>query len=325
MAAITITSPITRYIKKSGGVSGSIAVSGTITGPVDQVEIRFIPRGGIFTGTETVRERVPVISSAYSHSGIMVPNGYYDVEVVGYQGYWPLPGTSARVEKVGVGFRILTCGQSNATNSVGSGPTSPITDGVMCWNPDLTFSIANDPQPIADGFIGSVWPTLGDLLVTATGMPVELVCCGLGGSGVDNWTVAADTLWPALLHPALSRAGADYSMVLWHQGESDADNEQSQSFYYDRITSVIDSSREILPDLPWGIAVATWWNGLQPGSPAIQAAQIQAQGYTGCFAGANTDTLDNTYRLPGGVHMNDLGIVAHATLWRDAILAFTGL
>lgn len=299
-----------------------MTIAGTVTGLINQIEVQLVPRGG-YAGSTTELIYIPVSSGAFSRS-VTVNGGYYDLTAVGYQGYYPL--TAATTLRVGVGDVFLMCGQSNSSNNGGLAPTTPTNDAVQSWHSDGSYALAADPQPIADGSLGSTWPAFGDLLAAHTGMPVAIVSVGVGGTYVSTWTPATATLWNSNLLPALSRVGANYRCVLWNLGEYDANNSTSQAAYYNAMTAIIDASRVVIPGLVWGFPVTeTWWHSIPGSGAGTSAAQAQAAAYTNCFAGPNTDSLDNTYRKGDEVHWNAAGLTAHATLWLNAIISHFGI
>ena len=255
-----------------------------------------------------------------------------------------------RVERVGVGEVFVVAGQSNSANH-GESRLAPASDLVSSLAPDGTWRPAADPQPGASGDGGSFQPPLGDLLVERFGVPVGFVCCGIGATSVREWlpagvpfpnppTVEArvrrlpDGAWEsdgaafAMLVERLRACGPEgFRAVLWHQGESDA-NQADRSrtlagpLYEEYLERVIRGSRERLGrDDPWFVARATYHVPGDESSTDIRAAQGAVCRDRIALAGPDTDALGAAFRDGGGkgVHFSAAGLVRHAEAWFEKI------
>jgi len=93
-------------------------------------------------------------------------------------------------------------------------------------------------------------------LIAATGQPVGLIPCALGGSTIDQWDprgkVRGDSsLYGAMLNRIRSTNMDHIKGLVWYQGESEALISEPET-YEEKLLNLIDSFREDLerPDLP---------------------------------------------------------------------------
>lgn len=260
------------------------------------------------------------------------------------------PELAAAVERVGVGEVFVVAGQSNSANH-GEARLTPKSDLVSTLAPDGTWRSAADPQPGASGDAGSFQPPLGDLLVERFGVPVGFVCCGIGATSVREWLPAGDgfpnppTLegrvkrrpdgaWEsdgaafATLVERMRQPGPEgFRAVLWHQGESDANQADptrtlSGPLYEQSLARVIRASREAVGrDVPWFVARATYHVPGDESSPSIRAAQGAVCRDGLALPGPDTDSLRAEFRDGGGqgVHFSGPGLVRHAECWFEKI------
>ena len=210
---------------------------------------------------------------------------------------------------------LLTLGQSNAAN-YGEAPYAA-TQPVLNFNAaDGGCYLAGDPLLGATGSGGSPWIRLGDLLVAAAVYDkVVLVPIAVGSSSVVDWAWGdAHARLVAAVHSAQS-AGFSITQVLWHQGETDANNGMPGDEYARHLTVVVRSLRALGVQAPIFIAQASLCTG-SPQNEDIRAGQraVVAQG-DGVFAGPDTDTLDGSEMRFDGCHFTARGLDAHANQW----------
>lgn len=259
-------------------------------------------------------------------------------------------GPEAAVARVGVGEVFVVAGQSNSANH-GEARLVPASDLVSSLAPDGTWRHAADPQPGASGDGGSFLPPLGDLLVERLGVPVGFVGCGIGATSVREWLPAgvpfpnpptlegrvrrrADGGWEsdgaafAMLVERMRGVGPEgFRAVLWHQGESDANQADptrtlAGPLYEACLARVIRDSRAALGrDAPWFVARATYHVPGDESSPSIRAAQGAVCRDGLALSGPDTDALGAGSRDGGGkgVHFSAAGLVRHAEAWCDSI------
>jgi hypothetical protein len=272
-------------------------------------------------GTSTDYQSLTVSGGAVSGS-INVQPGWYDITIKVYNGGRLL--SQNVLSKVGVGDVFITAGQSNFCNYytplVSTAPDDKVNSrgltGLLPWRAGA------DPQDTVDGSSSSVFPALGNLITARTTYPVGFINVGHGGTTVQDWQPAGS------YYPNIKTAIQTYfpgsngfTAFLWHQGENDAGAGTTQVTYTAKLKVIID---QIRADAGWTmpclIAVATHPN--EATGAGVSAGQVDVgTNYTRCFQGANTDTLDNTYRTDN-VHFNSsTGRTAHATLWYNALVS----
>lgn len=292
---------------------------------VDAVQLNFRPRPG-FAGTNGAY--YTSVGSSSFDVAIPAPPGWYDVDVQAFKG-GAMVGQSVTIERVGVGDVFVMAGQSNMANC-GSTTYSPPLDNVSALNVGSGAWVhADDPQPSAGSpcppYSGSVASYFGQQLATYTGYPVGVVLNGVGGSSAEDW----NNLYATYMQPTMQRFSSTYPIrsVLWQQGETP---NLGATSWYNSMVSVITKSRATIGySVDWGIAnTASWIGGSLPTSPVYVTERAEqntlATTYSGCYSGANTDSLDNTYRYDG-THFNGLGQSAHATMWKDLVISRYGL
>jgi hypothetical protein len=216
---------------------------------------------------------------------------------------------------------IITAGQSNFANFYTVLNTTP---------PDINVSSrgltgqspwrnAYDPQPVADGVNSSVFPILGNLIVGYTKKPIGFINLGVSNSTVSSW--APNGANYSRIQSALSIADGPIIAFLWQNGETDSANGASQNSYATSLKAMIDQMRiDAGSQIPCGISITSHPN--EATGAGVRAAQIDVgTTYTGCFQGANTDTLNNSYRTDT-IHFNSTtGRDSHAGLWFNALRA----
>ena len=254
------------------------------------------------------------------------------------------------VDRVGVGEIFVVAGQSNAANH-GETKQRPASDRVVAFD-GARWRVADDPQPGASGGGGSFLPAFGDAIVAAFDVPVGFVACGIGATSVREWLPAGTTFpHPPTIEQRVRRTpdggwASDgrafdalvarmrpfgvrgFRAVLWHQGESDANQRDPSrtlpgALYRDHLGRIIAASRaEIGWDAPWFVAMATYHVPGDEAWPDIREAQAAVARDGLAFAGPDTDALKGPLRERGGtgVHFSDAGLRAHGAAWADAVV-----
>jgi hypothetical protein len=252
---------------------------------------------------------------------------------------------TAEVPHVGVGEVFVVAGQSNAANH-GEERLRPQTGQVSAFD-GARWRPADDPQPGASGDGGSFLPPFGDGIADRFRVPVGLVACGIGATSVREWLPAGsrfpnpptltgrvrqspDGGWEsqgeafAQLTRRLQQLGPHgFRAVLWHQGESDANQPDPARTlpgdrYREYLTELIRASRrEAGWAAPWFVAQASYHVPGDEGSPDIRAAQAALWDSGVALAGPDTDALKGDLRdnQGRGVHFSGRGLREHAARW----------
>jgi Carbohydrate esterase, sialic acid-specific acetylesterase len=205
------------------------------------------------------------------------------------------------VANVGVGEVFVIAGQSNSANH-GEEKQTTKTRLVSTFD-GKAWVIADDPQPGASGRGGSFIPPFADAVVEKEKVPVGILACGIGATSVREWLPKGSTFPnpPTIMSRVeqstdgqWSSKGAAYDAfiarmkplgvrgfraVLWHQGESDANQKDSRctlsgKLYREYLEKLIrDSRHDIGWAAPWFVAQVSYHVPGDEGSEDIRAAQ----------------------------------------------------
>ena len=211
--------------------------------------------------------------------------------------------------------------------------------------------MAADPQPGASGDGGSFLPALGDRLVAEFDVPVGFVACGIGATSVREWLPAgarfpapptltgrvrpaaaggfeSDGAAFAMLVDRIGQCGsAGFRALLWHQGESDANQaDPARTFpgplYEDALGRLIRAARAATGhDAPWFVARTSYHVPGDESSTDLRAAQAAVCRDGLALPGPDTDRLAGPLRDSGGrgVHFSGAGQRRHAEAWMEAV------
>ncbi|MBL9083676.1 MAG: hypothetical protein JNK76_17805 [Planctomycetales bacterium] len=254
------------------------------------------------------------------------------------------------VPHVGIGEVFVVAGQSNSAN-YGEEKQSP-TSGRAAAFDGAKWQIAEDPQPGAGGKGGSFLPPFADAIVAKENVPVGIVACGIGATSVREWlpkgasfpnppTIESrvqqlpDGRWMsrgeayAMLVARMKSLGVGgFRAVLWHQGESDANQKDSTRTlpgeqYRDYLAKIIrDSRRDLGWDAPWFVAQASYHVPGDEGSDDIRAAQAALWNDGLALPGPDSDALKGALRERGGAggHFSGPGLREHGAQWAAKVL-----
>jgi hypothetical protein len=254
----------------------------------------------------------------------------------------------AAVERVGVGEVFVVAGQSNSANHGAERQVTrtgrvAVFDGTR-WQP------ANDPQPGASGTGGSFLPPFGDAIAQKFGVPVGIVACGVGATSVREWLPEGATFPnpPTIEARVRKRAGGweskgdlyaafrdrmkqlgphGFRAVLWHQGESDANQKDPSrtlpgKLYREYLERLIrDTRKDVGWEAPWFVAQASYHAPGDEASPDIRAAQASLWKDGVALEGPDSDALKGELRDSGGkgVHFSGPGLREHADQWAKKV------
>lgn len=253
------------------------------------------------------------------------------------------------VEHVGAGEIFVVAGQSNSANH-GEEKQKTQTGKVAAFD-GVRWQLSNDPEPGASGNGGSFMPPLGDLMAERFGVPVGFVACGVGATSVREWMPKGEEFPspPTLLGRVRQRPDGQWESkgqaydnlvakmkqlgphgfraVLWHQGESDANQKDPTrtlpgDLYRQYLEKIIRrSQRDIGWEAPWFVAQASYHVPGDEGSPDIRAAQASLWKDAIAFEGPDTDALKGELRQSHGkgVHFSGPGLREHAKRWFDKL------
>ncbi len=256
----------------------------------------------------------------------------------------------SEVEHVGIGEVFVIAGQSNSAN-YGEEKLTP-QSGLVTTFDGKAWRLASDPQPGASGNGGSFIPPFADAVVRQEKVPVGIVACGIGATSVREWLPEGSTFPnpPTLIGRVQQLSdgtwasnGAAFNMfvarmkslgsegfraVLWHQGESDANQKDPQrtlsgELYRASLEKIIiESRREIGWNCPWFVAQASYHVPGDEGSEDIRAAQAALWKMGIALEGPDSDALkgDLRERNGQGVHFSGKGLRVHGEKWAEKVL-----
>jgi hypothetical protein len=253
------------------------------------------------------------------------------------------------VGDVGIGEVFVIAGQSNSANHGAEKQQS--LSGMVSTFDGKGWRIAHDPQPGASGRGGSFVPPFADAIADRFKVPVGIVSTGVGATSVREWLPRGSKFPnpPTILNKvselpngewqskggvfdhfvarAKSLGPHGFRAVLWHQGESDANQRDPTrtlpgSLYQKYLTALIERSREEVGwKFPWFVAQASYHTPDDPGSEDIRSAQ-QALWISGvALEGPDSDALGGENRDNGGkgVHFSGPGLRAHGKAWAERV------
>lgn len=346
-AGIRLSSPSDyQVIQRQSADRGEFTVAGSLQdlpGPVD-VDTRVTRDGktGEWTRLVTALE-----GSAFSAKIGLPAGGWYTMEVRAMREGLPL-ATSVTMH-FGLGEVFVVAGQSNSANYGEEKQTT--TTGQVASFDGQRWKLANDPQPGAGGEGGSFIPPLGDALAAHFKVPIGFIACGIGSTSVREWlpqgsvfpnpptlTTRVEQLpdgrWAskgeafAMLVSRMKQTGPQgFRAVLWHQGESDANQADptrtlAGDLYRSYLGTIIRESGKLSGiEAPWFVAQASYHVPGDESSPDLRAGQAALWKEGIALEGPDTDTLKGELREAGGkgVHFSGQGLREHAALWQRKI------
>ena len=287
------------------------------------------------------------IEDAFSSTIIAPAGGWYRCEARLTKDGKAVAETA--VAHVGIGEVFLVAGQSNSANHGEEKQT--VKSGLVASFDRLNWHPADDPQRGASGNGGSFLPPLGDALATKFGVPIGFIPIGIGATSVREWLPAGipfpapptlvyrvrqlpDGRWESngvaygTLVSRLKQFGPrGLRAVLWHQGESDANQKDTTrtlpgSLYQEHLGRIIRDSRQAAGwEAPWFVAQVSYHAPGDEASEDIRDAQAALWKSGVALAGPDSDALKGDLRERGGkgVHFSGPGLRAHANRWAERI------
>ena len=330
-------------------IAGAILPESKEALPLDTIQARLIGESYTSNALSGKWQKLPFDPRVSGFRGeLAVPaGGWYKLEIVVLRQNQPV--LSNTVEHVGVGEIFVIAGQSNSAN-YGEQQNRTLTGLVVAYN-GTNWQLAADPEPGAGGKKGSFMPIFGDAMVKQFNVPVGIVPMGIGSTSVREWLPAGVrfsglppltrnvvTVGPGQWESTgkifdtfagrMKQLGPNgFRAVLWHQGESDANQANPQNtlagalYRQDLETIIADSRQEIGWNAPWFVAQVSYHNPDDTGTPDIPAAQKAVCDDGFAFPGPDTDVLTGKMREKNGegIHLSAEGLKAHAQLWMDRV------
>jgi hypothetical protein len=341
---LTIESPLDYQVFERQTLgAGNILIAGSATGAGDFVEAR-VSGAWVRVPYDPVRHKFYLLAP-------MPAGGWYSLEVRLMKRRTVV--AEGRVPHVGMGEVFVIAGQSNATNY---GEVRQRTEsGMVASFSGTVWQIADDPQPgVQDNSTkGSFIPAFGDAMFARYHLPIGIGCVGHGSTSVRQWLPKGDRfgvpstmgkfvlqigpaewqstgeLFDGLVSRMRQLKTNGFRAVLWHQGESDANQKAEHDIpaaeYRQMLERVIrQSRREAGWDMPWFVAQATYHTPADISCPPIRAAQASLWKDGIALEGPDTDQLTGSNRQNHGqgVHFSAQGLKAHGELWAEKVSAY---
>lgn len=345
---VSLTSPLDyQVIQRVTKDMGRIGIEGTLTeaaATTNVIEAKIVVDGN----HGEWRKLAPSFRKTTFQASIEAPaGGWYRLEVRASGDDKVLAETA--VEHVGIGEVFVVAGQSNSANH-GAEKQSTTTGKVATFD-GKRWQLSNDPQSGASGGGGSFMPPFGDAMTRRFDVPVGFVPCGIGATSVREW-LPKGTKFPQpptlvgrvqqlpsgeweskgeafeMLVARMKLMGLyGFRAVLWHQGESDANQKDPTrtlpgSLYREYLEKIIrESRRETGWNVPWFVAQVSYHLPGDEASPDIRAAQASLWKDGIALEGPDTDLLKGELRegRGKGVHFSGPGLREHATSWVEKV------
>ena len=326
---------------------GTVTLIGTDGSQVDGaicLETRFVADG---RPSPWIRTDAPTTKGQFRCSVELPAGGWFQLEVRQRRGNSVVAQT--QIEHLGIGEVFVVTGQSNSANH-GEELQQP-QSGLVTTFDGTRWRLALDPQPGASGGGGSFLPPFGDALSRRLGVPIGLVSCGIGATSVREWLPKGSRFPnPPTLTSRVRRLDSGewesdgaafeglvarmtplgpggFRAVLWHQGESDANQADASrtltgTRYREYLSTVIQKSRSRIGWAPpWFVAQVSYHVPGDEASADIRAAQASLWQEGIALEGPDSDALKGPLRDSGGkgVHFSGPGLREHGKRWADKV------
>lgn len=349
-AGLTLKAPINyQVVQRSSPNSGALRIAGELSKEMPPgehlIEARVL---GETKSTHWLRVAGSAMDRKISGTVDVPAGGWWRLEVrISCAG---AIFASAEVQHVGIGEVFVVAGQSNSANH-GEEKQQPQSGRVAAFDGQV-WRLAYDPQPGASGNGGSFIPSFGDAVVAKEGVPVGIIACGIGATSVREWlpkgsafpnppTIESrveqlpDGQWASkgaaydnFVDRMKSVGPHGFRAVLWHQGESDANQKDPArtlpgKLYRDYLEKLILQSRQDIGwQAPWFVAQVSYHVPGDEGSEDIRRAQASLWQDGIANAGPDSDALKGPMRERNGqgVHFSGPGLRALSASWADKIL-----
>lgn len=326
---------------------GTVTLIGTDGSQVDGaicLETRFVADG---RPSPWIRLDAPTTKGQFRCSVELPAGGWFQLEVRQRRGTSVVAQT--QIEHLGIGEVFVVTGQSNSANH-GEELQQP-QSGLVTTFDGTRWRLALDPQPGASGGGGSFLPPFGDALSRRLGVPIGVVSCGIGATSVREWLPKGSRFPnPPTLTSRVRRLDSGewesdgaafeglvarltplgpggFRAVLWHQGESDANQADASrtltgTRYREYLSTVIQKSRSRIGWAPpWFVAQVSYHVPGDEASADIRAAQASLWQEGIALEGPDSDALKGSLRDSGGkgVHFSGPGLREHGLRWADKV------
>ncbi len=226
---------------------------------------------------------------------------------------------------------LLLLGQSNAGNHGGQRFRSEHGAKVVNFFGGQCF-VSVSPLLGSDGTNGEYWTQLGNLLVDSGAFDqVVLAPVTLSGSEISRWARGGD-LNAMMINTAIQLQQYNFHVthILWDQGEIDYVIGTSETSYYQKFISIVNSLRDHQITSPVFVSVASKCLEASNGgtrfhsadNPIVRAQLALPNSRKGIRSGVNTDALlDDDLDRFDDCHFSSLGAHKVAKAWADLLVS----
>ena len=345
-AQIKVTFPVERAIfQRNNSDEATISFGGYYTQAIDKVEARLVRvLSGQGQDTDWTVVQTNPKGGAYFGS-IKGRGGWYSLEIRG-----SLKGTIVSrdaLSRVGIGEVFVIAGDANAEGVPNGGGVAATDERVntATFNNRTQNSIA-DPSGLtftamtAEGSITPrgqsawAWGALGDLLVKKLNVPVMFFNIGWAGISMKQWVESAGGKAVKDANGQPLPLGQPYNnmrmvikyycsvlgfrAILWQHGGADNSAATSQSDYADNLQTLMNSSRtEHAGFVPWVISRTSRVGSTTSQNVINGQNQVLSYQFNKVYEGPNTDAIQPTSRVNGGVLVPASGVIELAKAWDD--------
>lgn len=202
---------------------------------------------------------------------------------------------------------ILAFGQSNSANFIRPAPVVPSSLSLANFYNGHCYRLS-DPVLGATGHEGSLWPLLAQAYHAQHNRPVTVLAHGVSSSGLRDWLPGSGYGYLERLLANAETYSRPIDVVIFHQGETDAEVGTPPMRYTQMLTRIFDRIQAELPgQQTFLIYGATLCTPTPKGSSEINMAQrAVAEARADTVFVMSTDTLGAAYRYDG-CHFNTHG------------------
>lgn len=113
---------------------------------------------------------------------------------------------------------------------------------------------------------------------------IGLIPCAMGGSALSRWMPGAELYDYAIAHARLASRFGELAGILWHQGETDAENDALTDTYGSRLSEMIASMRrDLQTSVPFVLGEISDFTGNVPNVARINAQIVKvARAHENC-------------------------------------------
>lgn len=226
------------------------------------------------------------------------------------------PTATPTTQPASPAITILVLGQSNAGNHGQLDADAPMLELLSADGHCLR---TRAPLPGGTGDGGAIWPYLNQDLKRGhrPGRPLRWSLLAIDASSIEDWTREHSPLRRQLIAQLaeLRASGHAPDLVLWQQGEADAQRGSSRQDYLEGLLRLSELLADAQIQAPLLLAKSTLCRSA-PNEALREAIDEAIRGWPARFrAGANTDALTGTVLRRDGCHFSQQGLQQAARLW----------